>query len=63
MMDAATAELARAEGLGVYSLASCGARGPAPGLELLGAVASDIRAQDQGERFYTDAPGGPRGVI
>ncbi|KAG1681518.1 hypothetical protein FOA52_014024 [Chlamydomonas sp. UWO 241] len=45
-MDAATAELDRAEVMGVYSLASCDASGPALGLELLSAVAADVRAQD-----------------
>ncbi|KAG1681524.1 hypothetical protein FOA52_014030 [Chlamydomonas sp. UWO 241] len=45
-MDAASAELDRAPGLGVNSLASCDASGPALGLELPSAVAADVRAQD-----------------
>ncbi|KAG1681514.1 hypothetical protein FOA52_014020 [Chlamydomonas sp. UWO 241] len=45
-MDAASAELDRAEGLGLVSLALCDASGPAPGLELLSTVASDVQTQD-----------------
>ncbi|KAG1681532.1 hypothetical protein FOA52_014038 [Chlamydomonas sp. UWO 241] len=50
-MDAASAELDRAVGLGslascVDPLASCGASGPALGLELLSAVASGVQTQD-----------------
>ncbi|KAG1681516.1 hypothetical protein FOA52_014022 [Chlamydomonas sp. UWO 241] len=45
-MDALSSELDRAEGLGVDSLASRDASGPALGLELLSAVAADIQAQD-----------------